>query len=403
VKLAVYHNQPPGGARRALHGFGRELASRHQVDVFTLDTADRSMLADEDYATSVTRLHFQPREPLRMGFILNDLRREGSIQELDRVNARAAALIDAGGYEAVLVDCCRFTFAPQVLRHLRTPAVYYCHHGPWRARDVSEHPARSAYEAARHLAHLPFERRFEQRLREQDRELTRRAAAVAVNSEYTRRRVHEEAGLEATVCPPGITLPASTPEGPRRHVLTVGDLVPHKGQELVISALALLPAANRPALHLVGTMAGIRYREGLERLAREAKVDLVVRTGIDDAELEKEFSGAILFAYGARQEPLGLAPLEAMARRIPVVAVDEGGPAETVEDGRTGFLVAPEPAAMAGRIAELLGNRELRTRMVAAARESIEATWSWPHRAAALERVLQAVAVRRPLAATVVE
>ena len=58
MRIAVYHNQPPGGARRALHGFCSVLAARHRIDVFTPTTADRSMPVDDRYGGTLTRLPF---------------------------------------------------------------------------------------------------------------------------------------------------------------------------------------------------------------------------------------------------------------------------------------------------------------------------------------------------------
>jgi glycosyltransferase involved in cell wall biosynthesis len=46
-------------------------------------------------------------------------------------------------------------------------------------------------------------------------------------------------------------------------------------------------------------------------------------------------------AYAPRLEPLGLAPLEAGACGLPVVAVAEAGVRETVVDGITGSLTGP--------------------------------------------------------------
>ena len=396
MRIAVYHNQPAGGARRALHGFCTQLARRHRIDVFTLTSSDTAMLRDEDYAASVTRLRFAARPPVRMGLFLNDLARLRTLDDLETVNAETAGRIDEGGYDVALVDCCRFTYAPPILRHLRTPAVYYCHHGPWRTQGVSERSARSPYETARHLVHLPFELRYEARLRGLDRALVRSADRVVTNSRHSQSRIRATTGVEAAVCPPGVSLPAPGRRGEGEHVLTVGDLVPHKGHDLVVRALATLPAGRRPPLHVIGTSGGRHYRLGLERLAAGLGVDLVVSLGVDERELEGEQARALLFAYGARREPLGLAPLEAMAHGLPVVAVGEGGVAETIADGRTGYLVPPDPARMGDRIGRLLADPAQRARIGEAARAAVEAEWTWERRGPALERLLEAAARGAP-------
>ena len=69
-------------------------------------------------------------------------------------------------------------------------------------------------------------------------------------------------------------------------------------------------------------------------------------------------------------EPFGLVIAEALAEGKPVVAFDEGGPAEMIESGRSGRLVAPgDTDAMAEAIDELLRRPELRARIAEAARQ----------------------------------
>lgn len=66
----------------------------------------------------------------------------------------------------------------------------------------------------------------------------------------------------------------------------------------------------------------------------------------------------------SRFESLGMVHLESMAMACPVVSMNNGGPAETVVDGKTGFLVPPEdPAALADRVLTLLHDPDLRRQL----------------------------------------
>ena len=393
MRIAVYHDQQPGGARRALHGFCSVLAERHSIDVFTLSTADQETLKDSDFAGNVVTFAFEPARPRRGRFVLNDLREVDGLSRLDAVNRQVASRIDAGGYDVALVDACQFTFAPQVLANLQTPSVYYCHHGPWRMDSFSGDEDKSLYEKVRALGHGPARRWVELNVRRIDRDMTRAADVVVANSRYTAARLKDECGVSAVLCPPGITIPARQAREELGYVLTAGDLVPHKGHHLVIEALADLPAGSRPELHLVGRGGGSTYRAYLESLAGQRGVRLVLKHSISDGELDAEYRGASVFAFGARQEPLGLVPLEAMARGVPVVAVAEGGVVDTVVDGVTGYLTPAEPAEMARRIAQLLADETSRRAMGDAARAHVEANWSIEKRAPALEDVLVGIAV----------
>ena len=52
--------------------------------------------------------------------------------------------------------------------------------------------------------------------------------------------------------------------------------------------------------------------------------------------------------------------VEAMARGLPVIATNTGGPAEIISDGKNGLLVPPDnPMAMAQAVNSLLSNKEL--------------------------------------------
>jgi colanic acid/amylovoran biosynthesis glycosyltransferase len=65
-------------------------------------------------------------------------------------------------------------------------------------------------------------------------------------------------------------------------------------------------------------------------------------------------------AGGEIPEALGLVLLEAQAMSVPVVATRNGGIPETLEDGRTGYLVEEEsPAALADALAKLLNDEAL--------------------------------------------
>jgi len=68
-------------------------------------------------------------------------------------------------------------------------------------------------------------------------------------------------------------------------------------------------------------------------------------------------------AGAARVQHFGIVPVEAMYAGLPVVAVNSGGPTESILHDETGLLVPPEPAAFADAVASLLADaarREVR-------------------------------------------
>ncbi|MDQ3069288.1 MAG: glycosyltransferase family 4 protein [Acidobacteriota bacterium] len=107
-----------------------------------------------------------------------------------------------------------------------------------------------------------------------------------------------------------------------------------------------------------------------EQAARLGIADAVTFTG-HIADARPYIAGAdVLVHCSISPEPFGLVIAEALAEGKPVVAFDEGGPAEMIESGRSGRLVAPgDTDALAGAITDLLARPDLRARLAEGARQ----------------------------------
>jgi len=83
-------------------------------------------------------------------------------------------------------------------------------------------------------------------------------------------------------------------------------------------------------------------------------------------------AAADIIVCPSRFESLGMVHIESMAMERPIVSMNNGGPAETVVDGETGFLVPHEnPDALADRVLTLLHDPALRTTMGQAGRARV--------------------------------
>lgn len=391
MKIAVYHNLPSGGAHRILHGLCRYLGDRHTLDVFTLETSDRT-LRDEQVASNLCVFPYHQRRPRPLHLYLNDLRRLMDLADLERVNRRIAGEIDAAGYDLAFVEACRFSFAPAVLRHLKTPSVFYYNGSPGWLEGPEWKPPRSRLAAARRLLALPLELQLERRLRRDDARNVRAAEAVLTNSEHSRRRIRDAYGVTALVCPPGVELVPAVDLPEQDYVLSVGSLENRKGFGFLVEALGRIEQARRPPLVLACNGADPVVRRRLEDRAAGLGVRLRIELDVPDGPLSELYSGATAFVYGSHHEPLGLAPLEAMAHRRPVVAVAEGGVPETVIDRQTGFLVPRDPARFARALEALLGDPDLRRQMGEAGQAEVERRWVWDVRGAGYEQEFRRIA-----------
>ena len=151
--------------------------------------------------------------------------------------------------------------------------------------------------------------------------------------------------------------------GPDRTVLlTVGQLVHRKGQDLAIEALARLRAEGRDVvLWLAGDGPA---RPALERQAAERGLGDAVRFLGRRADVPDLLAACDVLVMPSRAEGLGVAALEAMALGRAVVAARVGGLAEAVIPDATGLLVEPDDVqALSAALARVVDDRGLRERL----------------------------------------
>ena len=159
-------------------------------------------------------------------------------------------------------------------------------------------------------------------------------------------------------------------------VLFVGLLVPVKGLDLLVGALAEL-ADPKPLCLLVGDGP---ERPGLERQAAELGVGdhlrFVGRRSSD--EIPTWMGAADLLVLPSRSEGRPNVVLEAQACGLPVVATRVGGTPELVCDGKTGLLVESEDVSgLADALRRLRTDRGLREALGRAGREQADGmTWA---------------------------
>jgi glycosyltransferase involved in cell wall biosynthesis len=225
-----------------------------------------------------------------------------------------------------------------------------------------------------------------------EREALRHARAVIATSETTAVMLRERygvAGDKLIVAPPG-TEPASLAPraGEPPHLLSLGAVVPRKGHDVLVSALARLPD-----LAWRCTIAG-----SLERApdAVQALREQIAATGLDGhiilagevADASALFASADLFVLASRHEGYGMAFAEALAHGLPVVGTLAGA-IPSVVPAAAGALVPPDaPVALANALRRLLTDRRLQDLAAAAARQAGAALPGWHLTAASVASLL---------------
>ncbi len=377
VAMLTYSLRPRGGVVHALE-VSEALARRgHRVELFALGRPGERFFRDP-----VVPAHVVRHEPL-----------DGPFDE--RVWAMLAAYRDGlaeqladGGFDIVHAQDCLSASAALELRELG--AVRHVIRTVHHVDDFSSH---SLVEC-------------------QKRSIVSPDAVLCVSEPWS-ARLAREFGVRATTVGNGVDAdrfrPPRTPEERRSDrdaagldgrltVLTVGGIEPRKGSLTLLEAFArlreLVPERD-PLLLLVGGATLFDYREELDRFrGRTDELGMgphlrLVGT-LPPGELERLYRAADLFAFPSVKEGFGLAPLEALAAGLPVVASDLDVFRSFLRHDRTALLTpVGDSEALAVALARLAREPAARERLRRSARP-IVAAHTWDASAAAHERAYRA-------------
>ena len=174
------------------------------------------------------------------------------------------------------------------------------------------------------------------------------------------------------------------------HRLTfVGRLTVAKGLKVLLEAVRII-ADRYPEVELILIGGG---SEGPEMEAETMRLGLQEHVRFEGPKVANEvrqyLSATDVFVLSSFAEGVPVVAMEALASAVPVVATRVGGIAELVEDGVSGFLVAPgDPAVLADRVCQLLADPELRSRFGEAGRRRGEAEFDQAKEAARLRTIM---------------
>ncbi|MGH2997268.1 MAG: glycosyltransferase family 4 protein, partial [Gaiellaceae bacterium] len=296
-----------------------------------------------------------------------------------------------------------FAEAALVRRHCRRLGVHHLH-----ATQFADAAADVAMLAARLepgwtwslTVHGPGE--FYEARRYRLAEKVCRAAFTTAVSEFTRSQLLALAGTERAaaihVVRMGADLERFRPtERAERlpaetRVLCVARLVAHKGQAVLLRALARLRDDGLP---LRTTIAGDGpERDPLRRLVDELDLQgLVEFSGaVSQEALPGLYAEADVFCLPTLAEAVGVVNMEAMATGLPVVSSRLMGVPELVEDGGNGLLVTPgRDGELAVALRRLAEDPDLRQRLGREGRRKVEAEFDPAREAARLSVLLEAL------------
>jgi glycosyltransferase involved in cell wall biosynthesis len=403
VKIAVWHNLPSGGGKRALYYHVRGLVDRgHELACWSLDSADQSYLPLSEFA---------PERVISSKFKMDSSRRFSSrwtssyvsavnrMRVFDEACRRCAREIEAGEFDVLFANSALYYNVPYLMRHVRIKKVLYLQEPcrfmyearpvlPWVSNAKENLEQANFFRPRQFLASYPNLETL--RLQAKQEWLNAQACdQLLVNSYFSRESILRAYGVDAKVCYLGVdtTLFHNLGLERERFIVGMGSFDAIKGIDLAIRAVALLPEP-RPPLAWIANSGNQDYEVTMRELARSLKVELRVQRLVSDEELVTILNRAAVFIYTSRLEPFGFAPLEANACGLPVVGIAEGGIRETIRNGVNGLLVDPDAENVARATWQLLQDSALARRIGEQGAVEVQRVWNVESSVDRLEAIL---------------
>lgn len=300
----------------------------------------------------------------------------------DLVESRKA--LAASPAAVLLIDGLAYGALPaSLIRTLRSPVVALVHHPLALETGLSEDRRRMLHDLEREALAL--------------------ARHAIVTSASTADVLVSEFGVRReciTIAEPGTDpAPRARGSGAPLRILSVGALVPRKGYDVLIAALARIADLAWEA-RIVGSLDRAPehvsdVRRKIEELGLGGRVALA--GSLDAAALSAEYDRADLFVLPSWHEGFGMVLTEALARGLPIITTRGGASAATVPDS-AGVKIAPGAVdELAAAMRRLLTDDDMRRVLADAAFEHAQNLPRWADTAArvaaALRRVAQQAAV----------
>lgn len=207
-----------------------------------------------------------------------------------------------------------------------------------------------------------------------------RARLIAALGEHQERIVAIHNGIDAD----RLTQEASWGALPneivgRRYILNIGTFEHKKGQDLLVRAFASI-RDRYPDFFLVIVGRSGPFLKEVRGLVTELGLDdhILLKTDLSHADTMLVLREAEVFVLSSREEPFGIVLLEAAYFDVPIVATSVDGVSEVIIDDTTGLLVRPnDPSELASALLRLMGNPELRRKLVTNAKQRAIHDFTW--------------------------
>lgn len=178
-------------------------------------------------------------------------------------------------------------------------------------------------------------------------------------------------------------------------VLYSGRFVERKGVRELLGAIPrVLDRAPETRFVLVGGYGGAAEieRAWMAEALRPHRRQVLFTGWLAPEEVAAWYRAADILVVPSWYEPFGMVVLEGMLHGLAIAATTVGGPAEILEDGRTGVLVPPKDVGgLTSALLGLIRCPDARRRLGAAAAAAVRQHWLWPRLVAQMRAVYEEV------------
>lgn len=293
--VAIIHNLPAGGALRIVTETNKILSKYYKIKVFTPSRLRDSKNGIEKIINYLIYIY----------------------KTLPEYYIRVSEEINEYKYKAVIIHPDSYLKAPLSLFFLNRKTIYILHE-----------PPREFYEPL--YLHAPLLKDklftfFRVPVFFIDKVVAKKATYIITNSKFSKKRVDKLYGVNSYVIYPGVRPCYVRREKRRKICVSVGSLLPYKGHEITISAIALMK--KKPKLIIIGNGRNSDKKRLLD-LAKKSEVELDIKSNVSDSTLCAIYKGSKVYVNSAYQEPFGMTSLEALSNGMNLVTVDQCGTEE---------------------------------------------------------------------------
>lgn len=305
LKIAIFHNLPSGGGLRVLKEIIPILKKQNQVKVYTIKIPK--------FYSFIQYLYF-------------------TLFKLKKINKNLAKEIDSKKFDIVIINHDYLTKSPYILRFLKTKNIYLCHEEPREFYSDKNILSSNLKHKFINKLRLPLKYIDKRNIKHSQINLSNsNFSKNKLESIYNKKFKKINLGVNKKIFFKNKNLKKS------KIFLTVGSTSFFKGIDFLINSISLLPKKYQYKLIIVGNKG--RDHKKILKIAKEKNINFELKNKVTNKELSKLYNEASLLLAAAINEPFGLSLLEAISCGTRVIAVNEGGYKEIINNKNLGELI----------------------------------------------------------------